>query len=718
MSSNIIELVARFRDLASAGLRRLRQESERARRDRNRSSGPQNAYNRLGIRSEQQIRREILRTQAAYNRLARSGRASQAELARAAAATRNRIRELNNELGGAASRMHRLRAAGGRLAGGIARGAAAATAGAYVLAQPVKRTMDYDMALRHAANTMYAGKSLNEKYAGMREIDRTVTDAAVIGGSSKDSALETMNTMVASGAMSDEAVKQLLPLVMKTAAAANADSNDIAAVVTKALQMGFKESDIPALLDRAIQSGADGGFELNNMARWLPTQLAGMKAAGMLPTLDNFSTILSANQLAYMSAGSADEAGNNVANLLQKIPSQDIIAKAKKVKINGLEGFDFTGSINRRQADGMNSLDALVDVLREVVAKDEKSAALMKQINAAQGDEAKLALLESQMALVSGTAVGQLVSDKQALMALLPLLSNQEAAQRLKAGQANAAGAVEGAYALVSQGSGHKTEAAKAVYADIEFQAFKGLNDRLGEAASHATDWMRRNPEQAKTGAQLGWGAAAGAAGYGAWRGAGALGLGGSAGGGSGMLSATLPRLLGVAGLLTYSPTLGDGYSDLQKAIADGRQQRERQMALLSAQGRLYQQSLPHGNPFIRDGVGAVRAPQSTMPLDSFQLKSAREQQFFNDQAARRPEIEARLKAAEDARSAAQTQQQAAADNQAAASQLQDAATMIVNAANQIQAAAGKPIPVTVTVQNGNIAAFVSQIAARDNRKN
>lgn len=95
-------------------------------------------------------------------------------------------------------------------------GAAAGTAaGAYVLAQPVNRTMDFDTALRHAANTMYAGKSMNEKRAGMEEIKKSVMDAAYVGGTTPEAALEAMNTMVASGAMSGEAVKKLLPTVMK-----------------------------------------------------------------------------------------------------------------------------------------------------------------------------------------------------------------------------------------------------------------------------------------------------------------------------------------------------------------------------------------------------------------------------------------------------------------------------------------------------------------------
>lgn len=414
MSQHSVELVAKFKDNATPGLRRLAAEAEKTGSRQLQKAAAvklkhQEMYSataRLGIRTEHQIRREIQRTQAAYNRLAKSGAASQRDLARAAQATKSRIKELNAEINGGASRWQRVGSGFRTVGRGVAGAAAGTAAGAYVLAQPVNRTMDFDTALRHAANTMYAGKSMNEKRAGMEEIKKSVMDAAYVGGTTPEAALEAMNTMVASGAMSGEAVKKLLPTVMKTAAAANAEGNDIANIITKALQAGFKEADIPSLLDRALQSGADGGFELKDMSRWLPQQLAAMKTAGMGATLDNFSSLLNANQLSFMTAGSTDEAGNNLVNLLAKINSQDIVSKAKKITLNGKEGFDFTASMNKRQAAGMNSLDALVDIVAEITAKDEKSAALMKQINAAQNQTAQTAaVLQSVPAGIDRTAL-------------------------------------------------------------------------------------------------------------------------------------------------------------------------------------------------------------------------------------------------------------------------------------------------------------------------
>ena len=440
--------------------------------------------------------------------MAKSGRASHNELARAAQQTRSRIRELNAEMN-SGSRFNRMVQGGKSLARGAASVAAGVMAGGYVLAQPVNRTMDYDTELRHATNTMYAGKTLAEKRAGMAEINKTVNDAAYIGGTSKEKALEAMNTMVASGSMSDAAVKNLLPTVMKTAAAAGAESNDIAGIVTKALQAGFKESDIPALLDRAMQSGMDGGFELKDMARWLPQQLAAMKAAGMGATLDNFSSLLTGNQLSYMTAGSADEAGNNMVNLLAKIPSQDIITKAKKIDINGQEGFNFIDSLNKRKDAGMNSLDALVDVVGEVISKDAKSRAFMEKMAAAQGDDAKLALLEEQKALVDGSVVGQLVSDRQAQMALYSLIYNKQEAARLQQGQANAAGAVDNNYQFVAEGSGFKKEQLKTAYSEAEYGAFSSFTDMVANKLKGIADWARGNQEAAQTAVAAGQGAAA-----------------------------------------------------------------------------------------------------------------------------------------------------------------------------------------------------------------
>ncbi|QMT40002.1 phage tail tape measure protein [Neisseria shayeganii] len=751
MSRNIVELIARFRDNASQGLRRLERETQRTAQMQSRAwaqAGRQHqqiygAYARLGIRSEHQIRREIQQTQAAYNRLSRVGTLSQRELARAAEATRNKIRQLNNELGqGVAQSSRWQRAVGGgrRLVGGAVTAGAALTAGAYVMAQPVRRTMDYDTELRHATNTMYAGKSLAEKQAGMAKIHQSVSAAAHTGGRSREETLAAMNTMAASGTMSDEAVLRLLPTVMRTSAAANADGEQIATLVSKALQAGFTESDIPALLDRAMQSGVDGGFELRDMARWLPQQLAAMKNAGMAPTLDNFSALLNANQLSFMTSGSADEAGNNLVNLLAKINSQETITKARGITINGQKGFDFTKEMNSRQAEGMNSLDALVDIVRELVSKDERSRELAQKLNAAQGDEAKMALLESQKALVDGTAVGQLISDRQALMALLALANNPQAAARLQQGQANAARSVNNAYDFVAQGSGFRVEQSKVTLRDAEYGAFNAATDKLADGTQALSDWARQNPETAQAAVGAGYGAGAIMAGAGLWH--------------------TGSMLRSMASGATAASASARAAATATQAAAT---------AQAAAQGSRWSRMMPRGGAFgamawatlplsamydvtqwagERDKYGeraeAIRKHTAWLNPISDYLRGDVEAQALRrragmspdharayvdhmrgqgkDPAAGDPEmaqIMAQFGLAVDTYQQAGDQyMQAVADNQTAAQQLNEAAEKVGAAAARMLTAAGTPIPITVTVQNGNIAAYLNQAAARDGRRN
>ena len=86
--------------------------------------------------------------------------------------------------------------------------------------------------------------------------------------------------------------------------------------------------------------------------------------------------------------------------------------------------------------------------------------------------------LENQKALVDGTAVGQLVSDRQALMALLAHQQQQEAA-RLQQGQANATGAVDGALSICSRWLRIQKEQLKTAYSEAEYGAFSSFTDMV-----------------------------------------------------------------------------------------------------------------------------------------------------------------------------------------------------------------------------------------------
>ena len=53
--------------------------------------------------------------------------------------------------------------------------AAGVTAAAWVLKEPVKKTMDFDMRMRHMSNTAYAGESLDRRRAGVKELEAALS---------------------------------------------------------------------------------------------------------------------------------------------------------------------------------------------------------------------------------------------------------------------------------------------------------------------------------------------------------------------------------------------------------------------------------------------------------------------------------------------------------------------------------------------------------------
>lgn len=714
MSSNTLELIAKFKDNASQGLRRLMNETERSAAAQGRAwaqSSRQrqqaiNAYQRLGIRSEQQIRREMQLTQAAYNRLARSGTLSQRELARAAEANRQNIRRLNSELrssSGQMGRWQRMMRGGGRAFDAVTRGGAALVAGGYVLAQPVRRTMDYDTELRHVTNVAYAGKSMAERQAGMASINRTVMDAAYAGAATREDTLGAYGTMLSIGAVDGVTAQRLLPEIMKAATASNTSPEEVATFVSKAVEQGVKESDIGELLDRAVQSGKDGGFEFTNMVRWMPQLLSQLKASGTPLTMDNISSLLSKSQIVFTAAGSPDEAGNNMANLLAKMTSQDTLNRAKRITINGQKGFNFTDAMNKRQADGMNTMDAFVDVAREIVDKDPRSRALMAQIQAAEGDEAKMQLLENQKALVDSTAIGQLVADRQALMALTPLIANRSKEAELMAGQKNASGVIQQDFDFLMQGSGMQAKRAGVSASRAEYDAFKGVSDKIGSGMDALGRWAKQNPTQAQVATGAGWTAAVAAAGKGVlgfipggsgWAGNLLSKAGGSAlGFGRGVLSlggkalTAAPRLNFAAGLLLHSEELNAGEGTALERMRQLNQQ--------------YQgQAMPR-SPLITYSDASRSTNQS--PLNSPELQKSAEQIQQSSQTYQQ---------------SSEQYAQAVNHNQQAAAQFLEASRLMGTAAGQLAAAARQPVPVTVSVSGGNITAAVSQAAERDNRRN
>lgn len=447
----------------------------------------------LGVRSERSIQNEINRTRAAYDQLKRSGIASGRELDRAAVATKRRIAELNAEMG-KVSMGQRL----GNIGRGVAGLAAGATAAGMVLAQPMKKQMDYDRSLAMTSNTAFAERDVAGRIAGKAELNNAVKSAVEIGGGTKEDALGALDTMLASGAVKADTAMKLLPTLQKGATATGASTDDLAKIAISAMQQfDISEDKIGEVLDKAVAAGQAGNFELADMARWLPQQMAAGKSAG-LKGMSGFEALLVANQQARVTAGTSDEAGNNLVNLLAKLTSKETSDRFRKLDIKGKDGkdhgVDFIASMEAQKKKGKNSIEAFMSIMDQVIGQDGKYQALQKKLKSAKKED-QAQVLNEMTNLVEGTAIGQIISDRQALMALLGIRNNVSLGKEVKESLDKSEGAVDTSHAVIKDTNSYKVEDAKNNVDFAQMEGMKGFNDALGDVSVKIAEYAKAYPD-------------------------------------------------------------------------------------------------------------------------------------------------------------------------------------------------------------------------------
>lgn len=468
--------------------RTLQQEYQRA----------ASARSTLGIRSEKDIQREIMQTQAAYNRLLRSGTMSANEQTRAFRAMTSQVAQLRTELNSAGqsmSRMERLRNWGGNataIAGGV-------TAAAAVLREPVRNQMSYEQRLAMMANTAFSERDTAGRRTGMQSMDQLVRRSVAVGGGSKESAAETLDTLLASGAVDYDSAEKLLPTLQKYSSASGADAKDLAQIAIRLKQsFGITDAQLPTALNMAIKSGQLGSFELKDQAKWLPQQLAAANALGMRG-LGDLAVLLGFNQTSAITAGSTDEAGNNAVNLLTKINSQDAANAAARIKYNG-KGIDLPGTLIKARGKGINALDAFSGVVDKVVGNNPEFQKLEKQLNSTSNDSERREIMESQAKLLEGSAIGQIIADRQALMALISYRSNRKYAKDVIKGVNAERGLPTGQQAgeqnfeLIKGTNLYKTNQLGNQSDFAQMDAIKPLSEVLGTLSKNLTDYAAEYP--------------------------------------------------------------------------------------------------------------------------------------------------------------------------------------------------------------------------------
>lgn len=174
-----------------------------------------------------------------------------------------------------------------------------------------------------------------------------------------------LDTLAGLGMKVPQAVAALKP-IGKTATAYRADiddlSNSVFAVTSNLKLFAGAEKDAQEqtrrtgkALDVMATAGKAGGFELKNMARHFPSLTARAQALGQ-NGLGAVADLSAALQIARRGAGDADEAANNITNLLAKINAKETIENFDKM------GVDLPAAMKRAYAQGKTPLEAIAEL--------------------------------------------------------------------------------------------------------------------------------------------------------------------------------------------------------------------------------------------------------------------------------------------------------------------------------------------------------------------
>lgn len=253
------------------------------------------------------------------------------------------------------------------------------------------------------------------------DLSRSIRVDADAAGIDRKELAKAVNTLVAGGMEVAEAA-QMAGLMARFSVGQNADSGDVAKLVLALRQAGISD---PAIMERALGkvavAGDLGSFEAKDMARHFAALMPQLTAFGMA---GEHATIALANMLQTQmkAAGNADEAANNLANLLAKITSEDSKRKFEK------SGIDLEGSMQAALAKGFDPITAFLRLIQESSAridpdKAKELAALQERIATTEDPAAAQRMLDGYLAMAG---LSEYITDRQAKQAALAALQNQQ----------------------------------------------------------------------------------------------------------------------------------------------------------------------------------------------------------------------------------------------------------------------------------------------------
>ncbi|MBV7491161.1 phage tail tape measure protein [Pseudomonas sp. PDM30] len=350
-----------------------------------------------------------------------------------------------------------------------------AVAGTTLAAVPTKVSADFQAIIRDIAIKSGTANTQQEVNTA-RDIVQTSKDT----GMANTQVAELVNQLVGGGMDLTEALKYA-PVAAKFAVGQGASGTDTAKMIL-AMQNNAKITD-PKKMEQALASvallGQQGSFEAADMAKWFPELLAQMASSGITGQ-DAVTQLGAMLQVQIKSAGSADEAANNLKNWVAKIGS------GETVKGYADAGIDYQGSMNAAIGKGLSTFEASFELARRYVEKTDPKKA--KQLNqgltqiSQETDPAKAQAMADALAATLRT--GDLFADMQVKTALMAYTQNKKFYADLKKGASDPNGPRKD---ILDKNLNERRETSAQRWAETG-QAFNDSLRAIGDALRPATD--------------------------------------------------------------------------------------------------------------------------------------------------------------------------------------------------------------------------------------
>ncbi|MCE6415199.1 phage tail tape measure protein [Acinetobacter baumannii] len=370
--------------------------------------------------------------------------------------------------------------------------AGGAMAGGMYFSNALQKPRDYDQQLTYIAATATGGQGMTPeaRLAARGQLNEYIKAAVRGGGGTREDAAEAANALIASGKYELNNVAPALNMAVKTAFATNAAATDAAALTVRMQDFGV--NDLQRGHDIAMRGGQLGSFEYKDMSKWLAQQMAAARVVGYSGE-KGLVELVAMNQVAMKTAGTADEAGNNVVNLLAKLSSREfsksisdaVVAQSgDPTKSDGKKKpkqvFDWGAYSVQQREQGVYGVEAFVKLLERQLAGNAQYTKLQKQAMSSNPASSKAAL-EDMSNIAMGSEIGEIIADRQALMAALSVVYNKDTLNNLRKQLPNAAGTVAVDSAMIREAPWAKDIAFEQEKLFAQSKAYDAVSGSLGD---------------------------------------------------------------------------------------------------------------------------------------------------------------------------------------------------------------------------------------------